>query len=82
MSNLKYIILDGGKAGLPDIPILFPNFIDHNVIAQQFSRFTPLSAGFVQLEGTSIRCVGESHSLKLKPNTWDCILIGKLLTKE
>ena len=76
--RIKYIILND------EIPILFPDFVNHSYMAERFSCDKITSAGFVQLVvekvkitlGTKIcdydqitpHAYGESVTLKLKSN--------------
>ena len=61
--KFKYILFDTVR-GVPNVPVIFPTFIDHQVIANTF-RSEVISAGFCEFdEDHFYGCSGESVSLK------------------
>ena len=73
----KYIVFDNG---LNDVPIVFPNFIEHSVIAASFPNWKPISAGFVTpARDEQVVAHGGSTSLNLKSKKIDSILLSKLI---
>ena len=52
--KVKYVMTEKG-------PIIFPESFNHN----DFGRFCPTSAGFVQIETASVHAYGSSVSLKM-----------------
>lgn len=79
MNNMKYIVFNNG---MNDIPIIFPNFIEHNVMAEKFTPWTPIRAGFIAFDWDGgLNCYGDSFTLKLKSNSKiDNCLINKALS--
>lgn len=59
--------------------IVFPESIRHD----RFESFDPISAGFIEfLDNDTVRCFGESVTLKLKPNPDDSRLATKQLLNK
>ena len=78
--DAKYIIFDDG---LNDIPMIFPNHVQHNSMAFVLAPWTPISAGFVRInEQGAVEAYGQSIGLQLKsrPET-DNKLLAKLFNK-
>jgi len=77
--NCKYIVIDGS------IPILFPNSIRHNFIANSFGIDRVTSAGFVEVsqdlekEKIVVRVFGDSVGLRKSSKEVDSFLIKKML---
>lgn len=61
---MKYIVFNDLDRG--DFPVLFPPYKDHADIANYFSAYQPVSAGFVKIEGGGLVAYGASFSLRLK----------------
>lgn len=73
--GMKYIIIDDG---LVDTPILFPQWVKHDKML--FDRSVKLlSAGFVQIVGSTVEAYGESVSLKVSSRKEDSEIIQRAL---
>lgn len=58
----KYIVY-----GAPATPIVFPETLNHNEVADRFARPSDVvGAGFCYIEDNKYVCYGESYSLKIK----------------
>lgn len=76
--DAKYIVFDGTPGGLA--PIIFPQFINHNDVAQRFRDWQPVSAGFCSVRDDGKVLVGSwSETLKLTPKEHDARLIERAL---
>lgn len=71
--DAKYIIFADTNDNY--VPVIFPNFIKHEVMAKQLQNWVPLSAGFITDEN---RVHGYSHSLNLKSGEHDQTLIDRM----
>jgi hypothetical protein len=70
---LKYIML---KVGRENLPIIFPEVIQHTDIAKVFNH-PVTSAGFLQLNHRGkLETVGESVGLKIKARPFDVEVIN------
>lgn len=81
MDQAKYIVAEIVSGGVAmETPIIFPSFIAHSDIAQNFRKV--ISAGFVQFapekDGNcvDVEAYGESVSLKIKSRPKDTRLIA------
>lgn len=78
--DAKYIVFDNG---LNYVPIVFPNYVNHNSIAMMFGSWAAERAGFVRVndDGT-VEAHGRSVSLNLDSDpAIDSRLLNKLFNK-
>lgn len=74
---MKYIMLQRGEQ---TVPVIFPDFLNHNDVARQMcgvfdlSRATPVSAGSIELVALSTS--GKSTTLELDAKEEDAALIN------
>jgi hypothetical protein len=61
MKDAKYVIMDNG---LNDAAIVFPNYIEHALIANAMPGHV-IAAGFVSFTDSECTCHGSSVSLKI-----------------
>ena len=78
MGSCKYIVF---RTEGMETPILFPATLQHWDVAEKFSKWESLSAGFVGRNESSgeIRAFGESLTLGIKSRPEDTALISVLL---
>jgi len=77
---MKYVVLitDEGET-----PIIFPERLFHDEIANAVENREVVSAGFVRLSGSKIECYGESLGLELSSREEaDASLIQHHMTTE
>lgn len=58
--------------------IIFPEVLEHS----DFAHLKPISAGFCYVDEKTVKCFGESISLKLKSMEDDSALATKQLFRE
>ena len=78
--DAKYVIFDDGGS---DMPIIFPNHVNHSSVAMMFGSWKPISAGFVTIDGFGeVRAYGKSTSLGIdsQPEI-DNKLLAKMFNK-
>jgi len=74
--KMKYIIFDSDGI---EVPILFPEIIQHVDIAAKLYRMKPVSAGFVQTTPVGLLAYGYSTSLHLESRLEDSKIINSFI---
>ena len=86
---MKYIMFEW--PGLDEVPLLFPNCISHddvaNIVHRTYPGVTPVSAGFCEVEATADQdtvayAFGNSTSLNLKPREVDARIISRVFQQK
>lgn len=73
VKEMKYIRFDDAQ----DTIVVFPNHINHRVMARSMGNVPLLSAGFVQINNESVECYGESVGLELSSLDDDSRILHK-----